>query len=54
MTHGARKSICDSPLNLNDLFLFIINDGRVKVSEAIFMTAKYLWASAFVKTINDF
>ena len=54
MTHGVRKSICDSPFNLKDLFLFIRNDRRIKVLEALFMTAKYLCDSTFVKTVNDF
>ena len=54
MTHGVRKSICDSPFNLKDLFLFIRNDRRITVLEALFMTAKYLCDSTFVKTVNDF
>ena len=54
MTLGVRKSICDSSFNLNDLFLSIRNDRRTKVLEAIFMTAKYLCDSTFVKTVNDF
>ena len=54
MTHGVRKSICNSPFNLNDLFLSIRNDRRIKVLEAIFMTAKYLCDSTSVKTVNDF